>query len=297
MQIMNWVVGVDLGASSQGALKVAHWLHARTSGLTHRFCAVHVIEDRWFSNATYPGLGPEVDRARDLVRSSIAASPAREAIGDVEVLRGHDAATELSWRARSIGAGIIIGRAGRADGWSFLNLGSTARRLLRRGVTAVCVAPPDLDRDRLDPGPVIVSLRPDDGCLDALRFAATLGRDLGREVIGAHSIPLPSAYASTDVALAVAPPVPRMIDLDRVEAGARKAIEKWAQGSDLWLPELRCGVGPAAQVVTDVADDTEACSIVCAARALTPLERIIHSSVATELAAHASLPVFVVPEA
>jgi nucleotide-binding universal stress UspA family protein len=268
MGSFGWLVGVDLTAHCHGALLFADWLHRRTRGLGHRFDVLHVIEDQRTA-ALYPGSGPLIARAFRLTHACVRAVGAQHAIRSIDVATADLAADELSARATSHQTGIVIGRAGANEGWSPVSLGGTARALLRSLPGPLCIVPPDLDVPRLDPGPVVVSLETAPSCVDALRFAYGIAREIGRPVLGVHG-----GEKGDD---------------------ARENIVRWCEEHHLPVPGLRLERASTTAAVVNDSEEERACMVVCGATRLSLAKRPMHQSVGTRVAALASCPVFVVP--
>lgn len=296
MDPYRWLVGIDLTPRSYGALRFVRWLHDRTRGQAHRFVGIHVVESHSLALFWYPGAGPIEERARGLADAAVAAAEADPAIRVVDIVSASRASEVLRERSEGDGAGVVLGRAAGDADWSLVALGTTARRLLRQVNQPVCVVPPDLDPARLDPGPLVVALTPDDTCVDALRFATALGRQLGRVVLGAHALPplrVSAPFPEASTAYLPFPATDR--DCVRLRRAAADRVAEWLDEHELEAVAVRFEHGAAGLVTERVAERENACLIVCGSRRLDLAHRLFQTSVGTDLAAHANRPVFVVP--
>jgi nucleotide-binding universal stress UspA family protein len=194
---LEWIIATDLTPRSHGALRFAQWLHASAEPPGPRMTAVHVVNPR-SSGAEYPGDAPVLARARELTRASVEAIGAATCFAAIEAIEGVRADEALAQLASSSGSGLIVGRAGEASTWSLVNLGPTARRLLRSVPGPLCVVPPDMHS--IGDGPVLVAVSDAPHSEPAARFAIDLARSLHRSSTPARSwrSATPLACASSD---------------------------------------------------------------------------------------------------
>jgi nucleotide-binding universal stress UspA family protein len=289
---LEWIIATDLTPRSHGALRFAQWLHASAEPPGPRMTAVHVVNPR-SSGAEYPGDAPVLARARELTRASVEAIGAATCFAAIEAIEGVRADEALAQLASSSGSGLIVGRAGEASTWSLVNLGPTARRLLRSVPGPLCVVPPDMHS--IGDGPVLVAVSDAPHSEPAARFAIDLARSLHREVRALHIAPDPRPIPVT-MGEPIMPPFLDAGAIMEIRDATRLRIERWLE--EAGLPELSSPIvdlGDPGPAIERQAKDNGAAIIVCGSRRLGLRDRVLQSSIGTDLAAHADRPVIVVP--
>lgn len=289
---LEWIVATDLTPRSHGALRFAHWLHASAEPPRPRITLVHVVNPR-SGGGEYPGDAPVLRRARELAHASAEAVGAAECLAATEAIEGARADQALAQLASASASGLIVGRAGEASTWSLVNLGKTARRLLRSVPGPLCVVPPDMQS--IGDGPVLVAVSDNPHALPAARFAVDLARSLHREVRALHIAPDPRPIPVT-MGEPILPPFLDATAIADLRDTTRLRIERWIEESG--LPELAAPIvdlGDPGPAIERVAEQEGAAMIVCGSRRLGLGDRVLQSSIGTDLAAHADRPVIVVP--
>jgi nucleotide-binding universal stress UspA family protein len=284
---------MDLSERSRGALRFARWLHER-SAADERMRAVYV-GDAATIERDHPGAGLPIDRARQAIRTTAEAFGAAAAFEAYDAVPGEAPEDELRRiaAARDVD-GVIIGRAGKANGWSLVALGRVARRMLRHVPRRLAVIPPDFDPADLGRGPVVIGIVPEDHAIAAARFGSELAECLDLPVLLAHVLPDPARHplAASDPSLAYANALLSVEDDDRE---ATEHLQAWLDANGLGDLPLRTEAGVRGRTLLDIAESVDASVIVCGSRRLSLSERIFQSSTGSDLAAHAHRPVFVVP--
>lgn len=281
---MRWVVGVDARELSRGARALAHWL---ATSERNRVYGVYVVE--WL-----PGLGKHhepghPDPLQDLAAQVLQPLADDPRIAALQTIRAGSAEEGLrqAMAERRADALVLGRRAPIGGGVGAIRLGRVARRLVRDLPFAVLVVPPDLQPAALGEGPVVVATDLTRSCGDAVRWAARVAEVMGRTLTLAHALP----------------PADRRPYLPpEVQADVRAMIQEPDDAFAVWAQ--RHGVGDAEQVrvegapvsaLVEVAQAREACLLVTGSRCLDGVERLYLSSLGTELAATAPLPVALVP--
>lgn len=285
---MRFIVGVDLRGLSPGASDLAAWLQVQGQG--HTFVATHVLEggDDLGADLGFPSEAVH-DRVMAALRDDVDRVGA-SVFEDVGIQQATVAEDGLAAAADLHEAdGLLLGRRAPAEGPGLIRLGRVARRLLRDLPVPVIVVPPNLRREAVGPGPVLVAVDLTDSCLGAVRYGQALARSLGRELRLVHAVPPPrrqSAYVPADAWDDFAD------ERQRRDAASAKT---WAADHGLEGLARIVSHGEPGDVLTAVAAEERACLLVCGSRQLSVVERLFTSSVATELAARAGFPVAVVP--
>ncbi|MCA9690213.1 MAG: universal stress protein [Myxococcales bacterium] len=286
---MRWVVGIDFQHRCDGAVGLARWLHSNTARA--RFLGVHVIELPILLES-YDLMGVESEARKHALRLLDDAGAA-SAFTDLQVVVDTSADHGIERvRAEQGAMGMIVGRRAAREGRPWIALGKVARRLIRHVAAPLIVVPRDLPTEALEAGPIVVATDLTDQSVPALRFAQRLAGDLGRPLRVVHAIPivdLPEVYGPY-VAWVVPPGELR----GRCEANLRSwLIEQEVAGA----PGLTSAVldGPVVHALAADAEERGAALVVCGARRLSMVERLFASSVGSELAAGASVPVAIVP--
>jgi len=169
----TWILGLDLGDRSRGALCFADWF----AGPEHTI-AVHVVE-MWSRPYIHAEPSVAVQEALQRISSELHVSPPTR----ISVLDAGSAEEGLA-RASEGAAGLIIGRAARRLEETPWALGRVARRILRRLPCPVVVVPRDLAE--VGPGPVILATALDGSSDAAVGFARDVAAKHGRELMVVH---------------------------------------------------------------------------------------------------------------
>jgi nucleotide-binding universal stress UspA family protein len=184
---------------------------------------------------------------------------------------------------------LIVGRQAPREGHRLLRLGRVARRLLRSLQSPVIVVPPDFQAPG-GAGPIVVSTNLRDDAEEGTRFAADMAARLGRPLVVLHIVPFADDYGAHYIPAA-----------SRKKIAAENQVEGEAE-LKAWL--ARHGVSGAEGLVVQggvvesilrVAKERDASLVVSGSRLLSALERLLLTSIGSELAASAPCPVAVVP--
>jgi nucleotide-binding universal stress UspA family protein len=287
---MKWIVGLDLRPFGQGALEFAAWLHAHTTA--ERLIAVHVLEEAAMRQALREHSIGEVERrAREATEAFMARQGLAESYSAIDVVEGVTADASLGAALQLHRAtGVIVGRRAPAGEDALVLLGRVARRLLRALPGPVVVVPPDVTRATMGKGPILLATDLHDDCLGAAGFARQLSVATGRPLVVVHTVDIPEQWGLGYVPAAT---------MDQLYGQLRLDGE---QGLQAWL--TRTGLGDCAAIVAEgptvarlaaIAKAEDALMLVTGSRKLSLLERVFRSSVGTDLAGAATVPVAVVP--
>jgi nucleotide-binding universal stress UspA family protein len=282
---MKWMVGIDPWSLSRGATAFARFVAERSE--RDQLVAGHVVAfhlNELFAKVDPPAnageLPPYVHRLLDPLREDpkfadvamIVAPSAEQGLQSAAAERNCDA--------------IIVGRRKPSDGNAVVRLGSVARRLLRALPTPVVVVPPD--EETFSDGPVLVATNLDDASEGAARFGAAMARRLGVDLL----------VTTVAVAPALSLYMPGEDWTPVLEENVRRAnreLDAWMGKQDLRGARHSVVEGAVGPRLLEVARTAGASMIVAGSRRLTTLDRMFTSSIGTELAASASVPVAVVP--
>jgi nucleotide-binding universal stress UspA family protein len=287
----KWIIGLDLGERSTGALRFAAWMtrHSKAAG-GERLVGVHVLEEAHLQAALrYHHLSELETNATTTARKAIAAAGASDVLQIVHVVEGHTAEVSLEAAAAfHHGHAIVIGRNAPRDSVNPLRLGRVARRLLRTLSLPTMVVPPDLVDPA--PGPVLLACSVDDDAIEAALFARDFAERFGRELVLVHVTALPEHHSAQYLP-------PQTLAKIRAEhqAHGERELAEWAARNG-FAQERRVVVqGGIADRLVATAGEQNAFAIVSGSRRLTMFERWLLASTGSELAAHAACPVIVVP--
>jgi nucleotide-binding universal stress UspA family protein len=278
--IKPWILGLDLGPRSHGALVFAAWL--RSGGADVR--GLHVLE-AW--------AGPFLAATEDpgvTVRAVVAERYAHLGIApleQVEVMVMPRAEDGLLGAAATA-EGLVIGRAAPRGERPRVRLGSVARRVLRALPVPVIVVPPDLVA--VAPGPILLATDLGPSSEEAVRFAVALAATHGRELELVHV------------------GEPRHSDLiDELEPAWLRERQIYRAGvqamADAWAAERGLGgvrnvrFGDRAEEIAAVAAHCDAALVVTGSRRIGLAGRLFSTSTASALAGLADRAVAVVPGA
>jgi nucleotide-binding universal stress UspA family protein len=287
----RWIVGIDVRDRCEGAVQFGAWLHASSRGALE-LLGVHAIETAELDEgAQLLGHTRARERLRLTAEKLIERAEAGAAFVGVEIvdLDRPEVALETALRTER-GRGLIVGRRAPGEGDEIIRLGRVTRRLLRRLVAPVFVVPPDLEKEAIGAGPLVVAVTPGEASVGAVKVARSLGEAIGRPRVFVHVVPVIADYTgrreSMEAEAVRASP--------RVQAAEEK-VRAWlaAQGAE---GEVRVvGGGEVLTKTVELARQLKAPFIACGSRSLSLVERVFGLSQSSELAAQASGPVLVVP--
>jgi nucleotide-binding universal stress UspA family protein len=286
----KWIIGIDLHELSVGAACFGAWLHRQAPAAT-QLVALHVMEegalDERFELA---------DRTRARERLRIAVERAlerpdiRAAFAGIEVVEADDPVTGLETALQAEAArGFIVGRRTTGSGMQLVRLGGVVRRLLRRLPAPTFVVPPDWAAEGLGAGPIVVAVTPAEASIGAVKVAQSLATVTRRPLEFIRIVPTSPIYT------ALSPPGSGR------PAREERQLSEIAALTHTWLEE-RGAVGQLTVRRGDEVDEILALVVqhsapilVCGSRLLSLAERAFGFSLSSELAAHAAVPVLVVP--
>jgi nucleotide-binding universal stress UspA family protein len=285
---VRWIVGLDLRPGGDGPLELAAWLHALAP--SHRLVGVHAIEGEPLGGALSDADSAGLERAAaQLLAERLGATGTAGAFD--EVMHRFGAADEVLETAL-LGRradGLVIGRRARTTDEVWVRLGRVARRLLRRLPAPTLVAPPELVRAGIPPGPILALTDLRDDSVAATALAGRLASDLGRELVVAHAVTRLERWI---VYLPRATPDEERHD---VLALAATELDAWIGTHDLRPARRHVHLGGLAAVARRVAHEERAAIVACGSRGLGGAERMLIPSTGSELAAGADRPVLIVP--
>jgi nucleotide-binding universal stress UspA family protein len=284
----KWIVGIDVRRRSDGAVAFAAWLHAQ---LRDQLIGVHVAAREMFT-AMDQLAGPAVSDVRlrvELERSLVEAGLG-DAFARVEVIEALDPVGPLEERCREEGAcGLIIGRIAGQSTYETVRLGAVARRLLRGLVAPIWVVPPDLRAETIGDGTILVAVTPEEASVGAVRVAWRLAAGLGRKIMFVRVVNELIERSSL---------FPARETVEREQTDQQREAEAHTRG---WLMDLEVEGpldvrrGGTLEEILVAARRHSAAFVVCGSRKLGMLGRIFSGSLSSELSAHSSVPVLVVP--
>lgn len=287
----KWILGLDLREGAEGPLVFAGWLCTQLGAMQSIVLEpIHVIEENEIGLLARADKREQViSLAEDAVARTLARAGVTSGLSNARLVEVGEPEEVLASAAREAD-GLIIGRLAPRDKGRLFRLGSVARRLLRTLPAPTLVVPPDLHRQQIGKGPIILACDLQEDSISATRFALLMADCLSRELVLAHVVPMPYAWSAGYLS----PDVVDRICVD-MRAQGEDALERWAvkQG----IPSLRRVVreGIPFDELTYLARHEDALMLVTGSRKLKVLERIFVASVGAELAASASCTVAVVP--
>jgi nucleotide-binding universal stress UspA family protein len=286
---MKWIVGLDLRPSSQGAIRFARQLSETSEH--DAMVGVHVLEEAHLQPALrYHHLDELMATVREVAERVVADCGASAVLEALEIVQGVHAERSLeAAREYHYCDAIIVGRQAPRDGHRLLRLGRVARRLLRSLDSPVVVVPPDYEATDLE-GPVVVSTNLREDSEDALRFAADMAERLGCPLVVLHVVP----YADDYGAHYIPEESRKKIAADNQREGEAD-LHGWLEGLGIEDAEELVVQGGVVEQVISVATERGATLLVSGSRVLSVLERLLLTSIGSELAASAPCPVAVVP--
>ena len=289
---MKWIVGLDLRPSSQGAIRFAHWLskNSKARGGEH-LVGIHVLEEEHLRAVLrYHHLDEVISSARQAAQSVVETVGADKTLRDVEIVQGVHAEKSLeAARVYHHADALIVGRQANRDGHAMIRLGRVARRLLRSLPAPVMIVPPDLDQELVGKGPIVAMTDLTANSAPACRFAKDMADRLGRELLVVHVVPLPEEYGVQYLPNASL----EKLRAEHQETG-REQLAAWVAQQGLDHAQTCLLQGQVVHHVLDLAKERDAAMVVCGSRRLTMFERMLLTSIGSELAALASCAVAVV---
>ncbi|HET6585396.1 MAG TPA: universal stress protein [Nannocystaceae bacterium] len=285
----KWIVGLDLGPRSAGALRFATWIARPSQAGGERLIGIHVLEEAHLHVALrYHHLAELEARALDTARASIAQHGAADVM-DAHVVEGKTADQTLEAACMfHHGYALVIGRNAPRDSANPVRLGRVARRILRSLDEPVIVVPPDLPD--AGSGAVVLALSGADDAAGAAEFARDFATRFGRELVLAHVAPLPEHHSAQYL-----PPETLAKIRGENQANGERELAGWAE--QLGLAAVRRVVlqgGVTDQLVAFAASE-RALALVTGSRRLSVFERWLLASTGSDVAANAGCPVAVVP--
>lgn len=277
------MVGVDARGLSHGAVAFGRWL---AGGLLNTVYGTHVVE--WVPQHTDL---PKADPAEVLASAARFLQPLRDDTRFEEL--GAVAATHAEvGLAKAIEAkqanALVVGRRAPRVGSPLVRLGRTARRLLRSLPVPVVVVPPDLEAEQIGRGPVLLAVDLTESCGAAAAFAARVAATMARPLMLVHAVHPPDR----------GPYVPPDLwghSMAALHRRSARDLHAWADRHSVGAAERVLEEGPAAHVLDRVATQHDAALIVLGSRQLGGVQRLFMTSLGSELAASAMVPVAVVP--
>jgi nucleotide-binding universal stress UspA family protein len=287
---MKWLVGLDLRASSRGALHFAAWVasRARDQSVT----PIHVLEEEHLHYVLrYRHLDEVMREARAAAEDAIVSEGAASRVGDVRIVQGLQADETLAEACVAEGAAaLVVGRLAKTKGRPIVRLGRVARRLIRKLPVPLVVVPPDLREEDIGPGPVVALTSLEDDSVRACRFGRELATLLGRELHVLHVVPDPAAAASYGIPA-------EQIEHICAEVRERSRVETvaWLAKAGVAADGTTVRLGDRVEQALVYASELRAVALVVGARQLPTAARTFLPSVGRELAASAPLAVAIVP--
>jgi nucleotide-binding universal stress UspA family protein len=284
---MRWIVGVDLRDLGAGAVAFARWMAPRAT--QDRFVAAHVVD--FEVSELFARVNPDAPELRppyvDELLAPLRVDPVFEEIGSIPARAAEDG-LEAAARDRGCHA-MIIGRRKPAAGRAVIRLGRVARRLLRTLPMPIVVVPPDAKAADFSGGPVLVATQLGPASEGAIRFGAQLAASLDLDLLVTSVAVIPDE-------LPLFMPHERWRTLvDETSTTVRHRLLEWVAEHGLASARTSVVEGQVGPALLEVAKVSGASMIVVGSRELGTLDRLVLSSVGSELAASAPIPVAVVP--
>jgi len=283
---MRWIVGIDLRDDCRGALQMASWL-CRTSRSDDSCVAVHVLEEGARGAVRDDLVDDVVAGDAEVLQSFLNQSGVANPFTSQRIVLADSVETGLVNTAKSTGSeGLLLGRLAGRSARTPLRLGRTARRIVRHLPFPVMIVPPDLGHREVGRGPIVLAtdLRP--SSTGAARVARRLASELERELVVVHVDPVVQ-IVPTFGEVATMPMESRL----RIPAD----VDDWASAHDVGPARTMLAEGDVLDNLLEIVRREDAPLLVCGSRRLSLADRIVTSSVGTDLARLADRAVLVVP--
>jgi nucleotide-binding universal stress UspA family protein len=283
---VRWLVGIDLRERSNGAVRMAAWLRGHHRGDSPaEFVAVHVVDERL--RDALLAMSEVLAQARRTLASAAARCGVPDPFTDVRVVLAPSVESGLARAAAAEGAdGLVIGRVAPREGYRLVRLGSVARKVLRDLPAPVIVVPPDLGDDEIGDGGIVLATDLHETSIAAARFGARLAGEVDRDLVVTHMDPARDVAHELLRDRTIASRTPRRTMAD---------VEQWVQEHGIPAARTRLVDDSVVEGLLAVAHHEKAAMLACGSRRLGTIDRIFTSSVGTDLARLAELPVLVVP--
>ncbi len=284
----KWIVGLDLGARSLGAITFARWM-AEHGG--DRSIGVHVLEEAALHTALRYHHLTELERmAKQAADDTLVRAGAKDAFESVHVVESKSAEQGLARVGTEQHAdAFLVGRNAPREGVHAVRLGRVARHLLRTLPAPVLVVPPDVDASQIGSGPVLVACSASDDVLEACRFARAFAARFARPLELVYVGTMPDHHAAQYLPEET---LAKMRD-DHLAVG-RAELSTWAATNGFGDAIQTVVLGSMRHRLAELAHERRALCIVTGSRRLSLVERWLLASAGSELAAHADCPVAVV---
>ncbi len=287
----KWIIGLDLRPAGRGAIDFSRWLHEASTEERVSVVGIHVLEEAHLQAALrYHHLDELEQAATKAADSQIADAGAGPCIMQRHIVQGVQASNALKTaQDYHLAGGTIVGRLAPREGGRVFRLGRTARRLLRLLPGPVVVVPPDFEPPAAD-APVVVTTNLRQDSATAMHFGVEFAKMTGRPVTALHVVPEPDAYAAHYI-----PAESRAKIAKEHGEEARLNMKRWLTGLGLRADNEEVVSGHITESAVEYAQSCGAAMLVCGSRRLSTVERLLLTSIGSELAATASCPVAVVP--
>ncbi|MCA9708993.1 MAG: universal stress protein, partial [Myxococcales bacterium] len=214
----------------------------------------------------------------------------RSRVAAAELVFGVSAEDVLAKRVGGVPDSVlVVGRRAPRGSTGFTRLGKVARRLVRTLPAPVVVVPPDFEVERA-PGPVVLATSLREDSEGTARFAARIARDWNRPLLVVNVIP-----GTAGVPPRYLPEVARDEVVARGRLDAEHGLAIWQRRHGLRDAESLVETGDSVDRLTGLAFERRASLIVVGSRQLSLRARVYRSSVGSDLAGSATVPVAVVP--
>lgn len=285
----KWIIGLDLGPRSLGALRFATWMVRHSQAGGERLVGVHVLEEAHLQAALrYHHLSEIETNATRTAQEQLAQVGASDVLS-VHIVEGTQAETTLEAAcAFHRGNALVIGRNAPRDSANPVRLGRVARRVLRSLDEPVMVVPPDLAD--AGSGAVVLAVGLDEDGDAAAAFAQDFATRFGRELVLVRVAALPEHHSAQYL------PTETLAKLrTEHQHAAERELATWAEEHGLGEQRRIVLQGAVVDQLVDLAAKERALAIITGSRRLTLFERWLLASTGSELAARAECPVVVVP--
>ena len=286
---MKWICGLDLRPSSQGAIRFAAWLAQRSN--KDALVGVHVLEEAHLQAALrYHHLAELMTTAREAAATIVEKCGASGVMGPLEIVQGVYAERSLeAAREYHYADAIIVGRQAPREGRRLLRLGRVARRLLRSLDSPVIVVPPDYEPEP-EPGPVVVSTNLREDATAATSFAADFAARTAAKLVVLHVVPFADDYGAHYI-----PEESRKRIAAENQREGEAELAKWTAAQGVGHAERLVVQGGVVESILRTAGERSASLVVSGSRLLSVVERLLLTSIGSELAATSPCPVAVIP--